>query len=74
MTELPDRAELDRMRHELSSHLLMIQEQMTPIYDAADGIRADLNARGWSPTAAEQAALTWLCASIQMSFGGSGTQ
>lgn len=49
---------------ELANGLLQAAEMMTPLYDAADGIRADMAARGWSPTAAEQAALTWLCSAI----------
>ena len=50
------------MRHELSNGLLLMAEQMAPIFDAADGMRADLEKRGWSPTAAEQVALAWLMA------------
>ncbi|QDN64417.1 hypothetical protein [Streptomyces sp. S1D4-14] len=56
----PSKAELERMRHELSNALLIMAEQTAPVFDAADGIRADLEKRGWSPTAAEQVALTWL--------------
>ena len=52
--------ELDRMRHEMATSLLTMQLQLAPIFDAADGIRADMAKRGWSPTAAEAAALTWL--------------
>lgn len=66
---MTSRTDLERQRHELAENLLVAQEQMTPIYDAADGIKADLAARGWSPTAAEQAALTWLCAAIASAFG-----
>lgn len=57
---MPSAEELARARHELSSLLLAAAEQMTPIFDAADGMRADMEKRGWSPTAAETVALTWL--------------
>ncbi|MFD5509139.1 hypothetical protein ACFWIB_15360 [Streptomyces sp. NPDC127051] len=50
---------------QLAGILLNLQESMAPIYDAADGVRAELLSRGWSPGAAEQAAATWLCAAIK---------
>lgn len=62
------KSELDQLRHDLANNLLVMQEQMAPLFDAADGMRADLHKRGWSPTAAEQAALTWLCAAISSAF------
>lgn len=61
----PTAAELERMRNELSNALLLMSEQMAPIFDAAEGIKADMEKRGWSPTAAEQVALTWLTSAIQ---------
>ncbi|MEV6547953.1 hypothetical protein AB0M57_04495 [Streptomyces sp. NPDC051597] len=70
MPDQPTPEELAKVRHELSTGLLVMQEQMAPVYDAADGIRADLEKRGWSPTAAEQAALTWLCGTIGQFFRG----
>lgn len=60
--------QLAKERTKLATDLLTLQEQMAPVYDAADGMRAELQARGWSPTAAEQAALTWLCAAIATAF------
>lgn len=66
----PSKAELERMRHELSSMLLLMSEQMAPIFDAADGMRADLEKRGWSPTAAEQVALAWLTGAMASATGG----
>lgn len=50
----------DEVRRTLALGLVDLHEQLGPIYDTADGIRAELNRRGWSPTAAEAAALTWL--------------
>lgn len=62
--EMPSPEQLAKERHTLASGLLMMSEQMAPIFDTADGMRADLEKRGWSPTAAETAALTWLCGFI----------
>lgn len=67
----PSRAELEKMRHELSSMLMTMSEQMAPIFDAADGMKADMEKRGWSPTAAEQVALAWLMNAMGSAFGGS---
>ncbi|MFD9256957.1 hypothetical protein [Streptomyces sp. NPDC059538] len=67
---LPD--DLAQQRTALATALLTLQEQMVPIYDAADGMRADLQSRGWSPASAEQAALTWLCAAINMTWQPQG--
>ena len=66
---LPSRAALAQQRHEMATSLLAMREQMGPIYDTADGMRADLEARGWSPAAGEQAALVWLCSAIQSAMG-----
>lgn len=60
------------MRHELSNALLIMAEQTAPVFDAADGMRADLEKRGWSPTAAEQVALTWLVSAMGSIAGGAG--
>jgi hypothetical protein len=60
VTDIPTPQQLDQARHEFASVLLTMAQQLAPLFDAADGIRADMAARGWSPTAAEQAALTWL--------------
>ncbi|MFD9205945.1 hypothetical protein ACFVZM_06655 [Streptomyces sioyaensis] len=37
---------------------------LQPIYDAADGMKAELISRGWSPTQAEQSAGAWLTATL----------
>lgn len=64
--------DLAQQRTELTTTLLDAQEQMAPIYDAADGMRAELQSRGWSPASAEQAALTWLCGAINMTWQPQG--
>lgn len=51
-------------RTALAVAMLDVHEQFAPIIDCADGMRADLERRGWSPTAAEHVALTWLCGAL----------
>lgn len=46
-------------RAELGATLASIQETNAVIWDAADGMRANLLARGWSPAAAEGLTYTW---------------
>lgn len=67
---MPTPAELEKMRHDLSNALLVMSEQMAPIFDAAEGMKADMEKRGWSPTAAEQVALTWLIGAMGQIQGG----
>lgn len=52
--------EAEELRQTLLTSLMGVTEQLAPIFDTAGGMRADLENRGWSPTAAEQIALTWL--------------
>ncbi|MGJ5895131.1 hypothetical protein ACSCBZ_24725 [Streptomyces niveiscabiei] len=66
----PSPEEMTRMRHDLANSLLALNEQMAPLFDSADGMRADLEKRGWSPTAAEQVALVWLTSAVGMAMGG----
>ncbi|MGW4731772.1 hypothetical protein ACWEQC_21860 [Streptomyces shenzhenensis] len=65
---IPSPEELDRSRHELANGLLVLRDQMTPIFDQADGMKADMQRRGWSPTAAEQVALVWLLGAVNMAM------
>lgn len=45
---------------EMSNALLAMLADYEPIFDTADGMRRQLEQRGWSPTAAEAVALEWL--------------
>lgn len=54
---------------ELTDALMRTVDIMTPIIETADGLRTDLERRGWSPTAAEQAALAWLLGAINSAWG-----
>lgn len=54
----------------MTAALIEAMESISPIIDAADGMRADLERRGWSPTASEQVAQAWLMGAIASSWGG----
>lgn len=57
-------------KDEIATSLMEMLGNYVPIFDTADGMRADLERRGWSPTAAEQVALTWLTGAIARSWTG----
>lgn len=69
---MTDPEELAKSKAELTTALLQAAELMQPLYDAADGIRADMAKRGWSPTAAEQVAAVWLCTTLPAVLSGGG--
>jgi hypothetical protein len=58
--ELPNADELAEMQNALATSLIVMREQMAPAFDAADGIRADMAVRGYSPSATEEIAVQWL--------------
>jgi hypothetical protein len=62
--------EQEKMRHDLANSLLEASENLTPFIDHADGMRADLERRGWSPTAAEAVALEVLLGFVRLAVGG----
>ncbi len=66
----PNPAELDRLRHDLTNGLLMMREQLAPVFDTADGMKRDMESRGWSSAAAEQVALPWLLAAMDTAMRG----
>lgn len=57
-----------RNRALMGTALLEAREQFGPIFDSADGIRAEMEGRGWSPAAAEKVALTWLMGMLGQAF------
>lgn len=62
---------VDEIRRQLSTAMLDMAGILTPVYDAADGMRRELRRRGWSPMLAETAAGTWLCHTLA-SIGSGG--
>lgn len=65
---MPDDPTLAAVRHRLAAEMLQAQETLAPIYDAADGVKADMISRGWSPQNAEAAALSWLQGVLPTAF------
>ncbi|MCQ6554764.1 hypothetical protein NPS70_16385 [Streptomyces sp. C10-9-1] len=58
------------LKAQLTTAMLDMAGCLEPIYDAADGMRRDLEARGWSPTMAETCAGTWLASTLAAVAGG----
>lgn len=52
------------IRAGIATSMMDMATMLEPVYDAADGMKATLEARGWSPTAAEHAALAWLSTAL----------
>lgn len=69
MGAVSDNSAADAMRAALTTSLLDMAGILQPIYDAADGMKAELISRGWSPTQAEQSAGAWLTSTLA-SIGG----
>ncbi|MFJ3084451.1 hypothetical protein ACIPJG_32505 [Streptomyces halstedii] len=56
---------VDEQREAWASGLLEIRATLiAPLFDTADGMKADLITRGWSETVAEHLAATWLAAML----------
>ncbi|GAA2732422.1 hypothetical protein [Streptomyces nogalater] len=56
----PDLDEVAEVRAQMINGFLALHEDIAPAFDAADGMRVDLVARGWSPPMAEMLVATWL--------------
>ncbi|MGP3750867.1 hypothetical protein [Streptomyces sp. IBSNAI001] len=56
---------LDEMREALAQNLMdNMETNIGPLFDAADGMKADLLARGWAAEIAEYLAGSWLAAML----------
>jgi hypothetical protein len=53
---------------DIGNGLLELSELMAPMLDAADGLRREMERRGWSAAAAEDAALAWYKHMLNMSM------
>ncbi|WP_333745764.1 hypothetical protein [Streptomyces sp. IBSBF 2950] len=56
----PNSDEEAEARNSIANSMLVMREGLVPVFDAADGMRADLLVRGWSPQTAELLTMTWL--------------
>ncbi|WP_159031098.1 hypothetical protein [Streptomyces acidiscabies] len=65
--ETPDDS-LARLGHELAETLHQIGMLCSPLFDAADGVKAELERRGWSPGASEDLASEYLTLCLRRLF------
>jgi hypothetical protein len=57
--------DIDQMREEFTQGIMAAREAVvTPLFDAADGMKADLVRRGWSPEIVDYLAGSWLVAML----------
>ncbi|MFG2292030.1 hypothetical protein [Streptomyces sp. NPDC048603] len=56
--------------HTVALAIMASVNGLQPVFDAADGMRADLERRGWSPSVAEHLTAQWLSATLRLVFGG----
>lgn len=57
--------EFEEQRKELARNLIQMKENMEPLFESAEGTRADLVRRGWTAPMAERIAGEWLIKFIQ---------
>ncbi|MFD5198827.1 hypothetical protein ACFWM7_01390 [Streptomyces sp. NPDC058375] len=56
---------VDEQRQTFMEGLMTVRSTViAPLFDTADGMKADLAARGWSETVAEHLAATWLASML----------
>lgn len=58
------------IKAQITTAMLDMVGALEPVYDTADGMRRDLESRGWSPTMAEHCAGMWLMTTLQTIAGG----
>jgi hypothetical protein len=61
---LPTQEELDELRAALARQLMIQRATLAPIIESATGMRAELEASGWSPTMAEQVSGLYLTSTM----------
>jgi hypothetical protein len=66
---MPD-DELDPMRRMVAEACMQTRDLITPILESAEGVKADMVARGWSPGNAETVAATYVQAMLKNAIGG----
>ncbi|MGC5565325.1 hypothetical protein ACPYPG_21155 [Streptomyces sp. FR-108] len=69
--ETPD--ELHRIGLQLAHTLHQIGSLCEPLFDAADGVKNELERRGWSPTASEELAAEYLTLCLRRLFADLAT-
>lgn len=59
---------------EFAAGLQNIVKMMEPMFETAEGLRADMGRRGYSPTVAEQVAGEFIVQSMRLMYGGAMSQ
>lgn len=54
----------EELKAQITMAMLDMSGCLEPIYDTADGMKRELESRGWSPTMAEQGAGAWLIGAL----------
>jgi len=63
-TGKPEEPTVDALREAIALQLTDNATLLQPLFDAADGMRADLVTRGWSESVSEHLAAMWLGAML----------
>lgn len=58
----------------LAENLVGLGVEMEPFFEQARGIKARMEAEGWSPTTAEQVAGTWLMGAISFMWASANAE
>ncbi|WP_326812120.1 hypothetical protein [Streptomyces scopuliridis] len=61
----PTQPTVDEQREAFAAGLMQIRETLiVPLFDTADGMKADLRRRGWAPEVVDYLAGQWLAAML----------
>ena len=66
-----DDSYISAMRQQVAQACMQTRDLITPILESAEGVKADMVARGWSPANAETVAAAYV-QSMQMTALGGG--
>jgi hypothetical protein len=63
-----DKAPVSAQGHAMAQVMLQMSAAFEPVFDAGKGLRAKLEADGWSPTIAEALAAEFVRETVQLAF------
>jgi hypothetical protein len=61
---------LDPMRQQVVQACLQTRDLITPILESAEGVKADMVARGWTAVNAEAVAVAYVQSMLKSAIGG----
>lgn len=70
MFRAPEPPTPEEMAETIGLGMMTMVGALQPVFDTADGMKRDLEARGWSPALAEQVVAVWLATMMQQIAGG----